>query len=423
MSDPLRVTCACGYENWVPAEKLGQTVPCFVCGQDLLIEEPAASLESPGAGARPAGAGERPSTSAAPLSPFEADEPDTAVRPKFQHAPPAPVLPSPAPRPRSPFEEDAPEEERILRADEKLVAGPFSLEAAPAPKEGPSVSDQMEKLRPKERRDRHMIVHTISPHDAPTGEKCSQCGKELRGSWDRIETEAGLLCYVCSNQATHDVPARLLKADTSPKREARDTEFITASGPAEPVEYVPWWRDTHSDGFKNAILFLAFGTLFFAFIVWLTGWGSPPTNSPTNAASDTVEGPPLPAWITYGVWTWRILASYLGLFIALYLTLGRDGRLPYDSFRTNVLYLCGVIGLFTGVAIGALLGGYLVGGGIWVVGIAAIAVLTTLSILTNLLDFRFRDFLWLVFFYLPVSQFIVYVLSMFVYWGLYELAA
>ncbi len=440
MSEPLRITCPCGYENWVPEEKRGQTIPCFICGHDLLIEEPAAesdlssmstesttSTQSTALPTTQPAAGPRPPKSGAPRSPFEDDELETAVRPTFQHAPPTPAAPPPsAPRPRSPFEVDAAEADSETRRRGKLVAGPFSLEMAPAAKEGPSTLDQMEAVRPKESRSRHVFIDTISPHDVPTGEKCAQCGRELRGAWDRIETHVGVICYVCSNQGTHDVPQRL-KADVSARREIRESELITApAGPQAPVEDFPWFLDTKSEGFKKAVFSLACGVLLLTFIIALTGWGTPDPDDLAAARAVAAETVAVPKWVQYPLWAWRIVASFLGAFAAIYLTLDRDGHLPHESFTRNAIQILAVIALCTGLAVAAyitlnLLAGIFVAGIIWSILACMIILFIQIAILINLLDFRIRDFLWLFFVYIPITQFLVFIIGLFLQWGLYEL--
>jgi len=414
MTDPLRISCPCGYENWVPEEKRGQTIPCFICGHELLVEEPAAeSTLSPEASCQPgnsvsaapiAKVEERPAKSTKPRSPFEDDEVETAVRPKFQYTPPPPVAPPPAaPRARSPFEADTQEADRILRRDDKFVAGPFSLEMAPAPKEGPSTIDQMEALRPKGSSRRHVFIDTISPHDAPTGEKCAQCGKELRGSWDRIETHIGVLCYVCSNQATHDVPARL-KADTSARREVRESELIT--GPvahAMPVEDRAWFLDTKSDGFRRTLILLAFGTLLFALYVFMFGSADQavgPTEVDVAAAPNIVDIPAWARWVVNGV---TILSLVVVVFLSIYIALAIDDSLPHETFFRNVVIVgavSGPLGLmhFLGIWSASLIAPLAYAGTVY----PPLILLTRwiISILTLTHWFRFRFFSIVVYFVL-----------------------
>lgn len=445
MSETLRITCPCGYENWVPAEKLGQTVACFVCGADLEVDEAAetghrdmpeaaedfedtAAPESPFAPpARPARrdpattfeeAGEEKRRK--PRSPFEADEVETAVRPKFQHAPPSPgPTPPPARRPRSPFEVDGPPEDEAFRGgEEKYVADPFTRELRPAPKPAPSMTDEMEKYRPTDRRSRHVFIDSISPHDAPTGEKCAQCGRPLRGSWDRHETHLGVFCYVCSNQATHDVPERV-KAGSGQRNELRETDLLI--DPVDIRNAAPLEQDT--PGFKKLIWWMAWGMLAVAAFVWITGWGS---SAPSTSGTVAEPPPPVPDFIRYIAMTVRLIGAYLGGVLAIYLVLDRDSRLPHERFLLNFLNI-GALVLLMGVMLFAIqfvhhfyitdpivslmfrAFGSLIFFGMWI------------YLLIEWFDFQISDFLWLWFFYMPLVQGLIYGVGYFLQWGLIEI--
>lgn len=427
MSDTLRITCPCGYENWVPAEKRGQVVPCFICGEDLLIEEPAADQNSSTA---PSAQSTESTLSTPsinkPRSPFEADDVETAVRPKFQHAPPTPAPAKPtASRPRSPFEPDAPPEgEGLRRSEEKFVADPFTRELMPAPKPTPSMIDEMEKHRPTERRSRHVFIDSISPHDAPTGETCAQCGRALRGSWDRHETPAGVLCYICTNQATHDVPERV-KAGSGHRTELRETELLVDPvhiRNAAPVE--PDYGVTQTPGFKKFILWMAFGLLGITFFVWLTGWGGSSTPPVTYSAADEVPVP-VPDFIRYIVWAVRTFGAFLGAVLAIYLTLDRDNRLPHERLLLNVINI-GAFAVLIGVLgfIVKLIGEFYIDsagvGFFWYFVTGVLILCISIYLLLEWFDFQFFDFLWLYFFYMPMVQIVIGGIGYFLQWGLYE---
>lgn len=450
MSETLRITCPCGYENWVPAEKLGQTVACFVCGADLEVDEAAetghrempeaaAGFEDTAAPELPFAPPARPARRdpattfeeageekrRAPRSPFEADDLETAVRPKFEHAPPTSAPPAPsAPRPRSPFEADAPPEDAAFRHgnDEKFVADPFTRELRPVPKSTPSMADEMEKHRPTERRSRHVFIDSISPHDAPTGEKCAQCGRPIRGSWDRHETHLGVLCYVCSNQATHDVPERV-KAGSGMRTELRENELLV--DPVDIRNAAAIEQDlgvTGTSGFKKMILWMAWGVLGLAFIVWLTGWGSP---APSTSSTAGEPPPPVPDFIRYIAMTVRLIGAYLGGVLAIYLVLDRDSRLPHERFLLNFLNI-GALVLLMGILLFAIQFVYRFYIGDPIVGLMFRAFGSLLFFglwiysLIKWFDFQISDFLWLWFFYMPLVQGLIYGVGYFLQWGLYE---
>jgi len=424
MSETLRITCPCGYENWVPAEKRGQVVPCFICGEDLLIEETAAD-PSPSTSAT----GSAPSTPSInkPRSPFEADDVETAVRPKFQHAPPAPAPAAPpVARPRSPFEADAPPEDEAFRRGngDNLVADPFSRELVPAPKPAPSMIDEMEKHRPTERRSRHTFIDTISPHDAPTGEKCMQCGKPLRGSWDRVETHLGVFCYVCSNQATHDIPERV-KAGSGHRAELRESELLVDPvniRNAAPLEQKVGF--TQTPGFRKLLLWMAWGVLGIAFLVWLTGWGSAPPPSRRSALGEAPA--PIPVFIQYIFWALGGIAMFSGAIAAIYLTLDRDGRLPHERFLLNVVNIGALFLLVAALAAaGGLAGEMMLGDSPFRIGwnmlLCIILFVLFIYLLMEWFDFQLLDFFWLFFFYMPMVQILVGGTGYFIRWGLYQL--
>jgi hypothetical protein len=174
------------------------------------------------------------------------------------------------------------------------------------------------------------------------------------------------------------------------------------------------------------VLLLACSVLLIAFIVAITGWGKPNPDQLRAAQEAARETVAVPEWIKYPVWAWQIVASFLGTFVAIYLTLDRDDHLPHEIFRRNAFQILGVMTLLLGIVIVAvitatLLNTIFVAGQIWMMFAAAIFFLVQLSILSNHLDFRIRDFFWLFFFYLPVTEAMVYIVGLFLQWGLYEL--
>jgi hypothetical protein len=281
MSEKLRITCVCGYENWVSPDRLGETVECMMCGADLAVDEATASGHFNAADAGDFGddepAPESPTNPphrqpaapegitleervererrkrGRPLSPFDAEE---------DEPPPARVTESrattiprpPKPRARNPFEADEPEPET------REATGPFTLEPQSGAAGGASYADRMEETRPKERRDRHVIIQTVSPSDAPSGERCIECGREIRGAWDRFETTKGVLCYVCSNQAVKGIPERP-KVEKTERRELTERDLVTGPVQELPIEDEPWYKDPESPEFKRVVWFLALFTL------------------------------------------------------------------------------------------------------------------------------------------------------------------
>ncbi len=424
MSETLRINCPCGYENWVPAEKLGQTVACFVCGEDLHIQDLANTNDDPETKSTPTSIQSAPSIDR-PRSPFEDDEPEPTARPKFQQASqtPAPASP-PTARPRNPFEADNAENASPFRpgTEQNFVADPFSRELIPAPKPAPSTADEMEKHRPTDRRARHTFIDTISPHDAPTGEKCMQCGRPIRGSWDRVETHLGVFCYVCSNQATHDVPDRVKSG--SGKNELRERDMLV--DPVDIRNAAPLEQNTGvtgAPGFKKFILWMAWGVLAIAFIVWLTGWGGSTTYTPSST-DDPTQVVPVPDFIRYIGWGVRLCGGFLGAVLALYLTLDRHGDLPHKSFMLNFINLGAGVVLLMIVLLGiTFINVFFIDDPLVGIMFNVLATFVFIGaafyILTGWFDFGPWDYVRLAFFYMPIVQFLVQGVGYFLIWGLH----
>ena len=224
MPDSYGVICTCGYTTLVRDYDFGSEIECANCGAELDVDESSAVPVSPRddsaqlEGGYDRGLSESPQVVQNPSeagleegapSPFDEEMERSELRPDEYGQPP-----SPAPA-RSPFEEDEPEEEETLRS------GPFTLEPAPEAEDA-SFQELMEAERPKEG-NRHVIIETDSPLDKKTGEMCGDCGRAIRGDWDRFETADGVICYVCSNQATHGMPERLI---TGPERRELSEEDL-----------------------------------------------------------------------------------------------------------------------------------------------------------------------------------------------------
>jgi hypothetical protein len=311
MSEKLQITCVCGYENWVGPEHLGETISCAMCGADLAVDEAAAAgqFQSVDADefAEDEPAPESPTNPphrqplppdgvtleerveaqrkkrGRPLSPFDADEDEDGPPDMTQARSNALAVPrQPKPRVRNPFEADEPEPEK------PSGSGPFTLAPQSTAKSGVSYTELMDETRPKERRDRHVVVQTISPHDAPSGEKCSQCGREIRGSWDRFEVEKGVICYVCSNQAVQGVPERL-KVQKTERRELSERDLVTGPIQELPIEDEPWYKDPESPEFKRVVWFLALFTLLLGAYFFFFDSGPAVTDDSTASSPLYVE--------------------------------------------------------------------------------------------------------------------------------------
>lgn len=330
MSDRYDITCECDYTNRVPAHALGTTRACVNCSADLFIdpEKAVAVVDKSDANherrlrdAMAAGKStefvRRPdSSSSSALS-----EPDTAQPTKS---------PTQQPMANNPFADE----------DAEPDDSPFAVPSAP-----PS---RVEDVEPAPSRSRYVEIPTISSLDKASGETCASCGRTLRGQWDRVETPEGVVCYICSNQATEFIPERIKdRPEVSltnepavlydvPERERTDNKTL-------------FGIDTESEGFKRFILYIAFGTIALAFIVYLTGaFDSPSVGTTQSAGGETGSDFQAPDWVGTAMLLWQFsITPFFAIFLALYFVLSMTANLPQDKFFQDAVYLSIFCAVFT----------------------------------------------------------------------------
>ncbi len=283
MADSLRVTCSCGCDNRVPGERQAQTIACTICGNPLLAEGRASSDSTP------------------------------AARPEIWSETPKPAVVYK----RSPFEAD-PEQEL-------------------------SALDRVEAIRQTENRARRIFIDGLSQRDGLTDETCSRCGTELRGEWDRMETAAGVLCYVCSNQATDGVPERLkaqYSADSGVRR--RNLQRSGTDLVLPPSWRSSRWRDLQALAFKGAAVMLVCMVFSMAVYYAFFDTGSPAGTIAADSTSAILSPNDLRDLST-GMWViargWMIVSVVLPVFIALYLVLLLNGSFPNKGFMSNISFV------------------------------------------------------------------------------------
>lgn len=429
MSERLSVVCTCGYETLVRPEQLGQTVECLMCGAELEVDEAAISgrrnvqdiqegdeenvaPELPGVpDAQPAV--DEPATTYEEAeeavrsprkyrSPFEDEEDEVAdTLPPIEesqgdeggdpHVSASAEPPQHAPSTQNPFE--AGDDEHSEAREQRR--GPFSLEAAPESAAGTSFAELVEGVRPKDRAQRNVVIPTDSPHDRPTGETCAECGRAIRGQWDRYETPNGIICYICSNQATDGVPLRM-REERPEKRELTEHDLlIDKSQPKPPEPHRPWWKDPESDEFKRALFVLALLTLGFALYVFLFGGNEPSQVAAPAADSEPREYAP---WQLVLMQVWTMISVVVSGFLACYIALSMNKRLPHESVFANVLYI-GAVWVPLGVlyfllaALAMFVGQLPVAGPIFSVLIPLARLLIIVLVVTKFLDLRFGELL------------------------------
>lgn len=426
MSEKLRLTCVCGYENWIRPDQLGQTVECAMCGADLVADEAAMSghfdspdaetIEDETAPESPTSPPHRQATPddgltleerverarqqrGKPLSPFDADDDEIGPPPRVESRIVA-VPGQPRPRVRNPFEADEPQEEK------RPGAGPFTMAPDSRTRDGASYSDLMEETRPKEKRERHVAVPTISPHDAPSGEKCAECGRDIRGAWDRIETEKGVICYICSNQAVQGVPERV-KTGTTQRRELNERDLVVEPVEEEFEERVAWYKDTESLEFKRVIFFLAVLTLMLAGYFFFFDDGAPvATDTPDTASIPEVEITPFTGAVFQA---WHIFSFVMSLFLGVYASLRMNDATPHGRLVADVLLIGAVcvplaVFYFFAGAVSAFLSQIPMAGGIFVILIGVGRWLIIYLVLTRYIYMRLSQVLIALVIYLVLRR-------------------
>jgi len=380
MPERLRIECACGYENLVSPEKRGQTVECAVCGADLEVDETAVGVQTTAPDA-PDRRGEA-----------ESDAADSSDRPYT-----------------SPFEDGTDDAEE----DTPRAGGPFTLQAAEPSSNGESsFSSLMESARPHDFKSGHVVVRTESPSDRATGELCMECGRAIRGEWDRFQRPEGVLCYICSNQGIEGVPLRMqMESEREPRDLSERDMLIDPDEPGRDAPETPWYFDPESETFKRVVAGLAFATIFLAVFVSLFDWGAPDPEVVEQARSETaeaLEGRTYPFIVTLLLRAWQVVGGALGLAVAFYLTRWRNGTLPYDDVVRNALYMgvvsvlltcVNVVGVALGIGLTSAFGAAFAGA-----IVVPLIVGASLYLLVRMLDFGFVDFLWFLFLFLPISQ-------------------
>ncbi|MFP6581989.1 MAG: hypothetical protein VCD00_05465 [Candidatus Hydrogenedentota bacterium] len=394
MSNDGYITCECGYEMFLPKERIGRRVECIHCG--AMIDT---SQNKPGPRTVPefdtsSPKSDRIETPSLSSSPFEdGDEED--LRPSVSYSAIPKATPEIQDEPQynpSAFEDD----------DEEEV----DADAPPAP--------DASLIRSYEDPE-----HSNAYQNVQNAETCPKCGNPYRGDWDKQNINGEAMCYICSSQATETIPDRILNKPTvapDPVTAMKDwTGSVNAEIPEGPMEEIPWFRDPESKGFRHMIYWMAFSVIAVTVIAVITmGFEGPPTapSSPIVADPNASEQlPMLPQWATITYWIMVAGMRVAGLFLSFYLVLSLTNRLPSGDWKGDCITIgfC-VFCLFIGSsAYFAVL--------YFASDIDPIASLLTIILATicggfaailivmNTLDFRIRDFIYLAFLSGPVHGF------------------
>lgn len=177
--------------------------------------------------------------------------------------------------------------------------------------------------------------HETALYDPSIDERCSRCGRELRGEWDRLETATGIVCYVCANQGAAGTPDRL-KARMEAERHTAEP----VSRAYQPRAVVPVRRKIRARIARIAVAISAGAFLLSAFTIVIfdielpfqfEGWSKPIAPS----VHDVNKLPTLP-WALFQVW--QVVGGTVPVFIGVYVALFMNNSLPGKRFFQNLLY-------------------------------------------------------------------------------------
>lgn len=256
--------------------------------------------------------------------------------------------------------------------------------------------EEAQAERPASSRPAQPIRKPAGPEAAaPAG--CLRCGNDFRGDWDQVETSQGLVCYVCSTQATVGPPERIARPATvaesfpPPVEEAEDA----------PEKFLGF--DTASPGFRAALIGAALMTVVTAYFVAVTGWGaSEPGMSPVDAVLDPDID--VPGWLMLVYKTAYFSMGYLILGLTIYLTFWRRDALPGAGLLEDVLLIgapvagAAGIGLITAFVAASLGEGSLMAD-IYQRVVYALGSVAQIAMLLLIFDWEPFDLIWGVLFY------------------------
>lgn len=411
MDKEFNIECICGYIIHFSEKDRGTTQECQFCSADVLLD-PDTPINPPESPDTPLNLQTSTPPKKTYSSPFEdEDEPEVhSSLPIATH--------------QTPYKK--PDEPTVANDSYAAVVSAFDDPDAPD-EEGISDKPDPDLLRSYEDPE-----HSNRYQKLDETQKCPRCGNPFRGNWDKQTINGEDICYICSNQATEGQPER--KAITKftatdhleegPKQYAslnRDAE--TVKGHAGGVEKF-WLFNPESNEFRTMLYVLAFGTILITlFFVFTTDMDmSDQASQPVAQSTQDAPTAPLPFWARSIIAVWEIFCAIFSLLGTIYILLRLSDRMPHDEWRRDLTLIT--------IAVSPLIIGDILIQSIYVFldtdklsQIAAListkiifiaSVLITLFTLTNMLDFRIRDFFSLIFLNLFVA-FLLSLLSLFVY--------
>ena len=426
MKKDFYIECGCGYKTYFTAIEIGTTQACFNCGASLDVDRPTENqvLNTPTFNEEAFATPKRvapPKTYSSPFEDEDDEDPDSTDLPmsasfasigRYVETPELPLDPDYA-QASDAFEDD----------DTVHPTTPTQLPPDP---------NLIRQYEGAEHTNRYQKVD-----DAAT---CPRCGNPYRGDWDKQTINGEEMCYICSNQATDGMPKRdhikkfsgtdLL--EEGPKQIAQlDRDIPMTDSHAGGIEKF-WLFDPESDNFRTMLYVLSFGTIILTvFLVLFTDSITPPPSQADYTAAQAanpVQAPPLPILGRFILMIWKVFSVMGTLVGSVYLVLNLTDRMPHDKFSRDITlitlavapYIIGEI--IIGAMVVAMGGDYLTEslGRAIAVFIRIAGALITIITLTNLLDFRIRDF----FYMLIIDGFVAWLFTLaglFVYAGIAQL--
>jgi hypothetical protein len=402
MDKDFYIECGCGYQMYFTDKEIGATQSCFNCGFSLKVDSPnTTSDNNPTANIEVKTKSSQPKTYS---SPFEDDEePDT------------PVLPiSSTFQPKAMAEPDTANDDRTVYSNAASAFGDLDEEEEDVEEAASSNQPDPSLIREYEGPE-----HSNRYRQVDETEKCPRCGNPFRGDWDKQSINGHEICYICSNQATKGMPER---ADTN-KFNAAGVDYLeegqkqiaglehdikvegTHAGGVEKF----WLFDPESDQFRVMLYVLALSTIMITLyaVFFMDSGSSNPGDYSTVAYQAEVSGEasqPLPVWGKVLLVGWTIIEYFTTFVVTVFLILYLSERMPHDHFGMDIFttilalspffiskILMSLVVYFIGsdpsavTAMAAMIALLRIGG-----------IVLTIMTLMNLLDFRIRDFFYMI---------------------------
>lgn len=166
---------------------------------------------------------------------------------------------------------------------------------------------------------------------------CARCGREFRGDWDKVDTDAGYMCHICANLA-HDMPTKRPTAspvpppDESVVRQAMQWSSWKALDAQNQKAQAEHKEDTRR--FEMAV-FAVIVVVTFVVLHFVIAGRNPEAEPAAEVPTQ------LPNAVVLLVHILSAIMELAAYSTAVYLTLKEAGRLPSGSRRDDLLTALG----------------------------------------------------------------------------------